>query len=288
MMSDDRIYTVQEQVDLLNDGVEAWNKCRQENPALRFSLFMVNLEDRDLSGINLTNGYIKDCSFQRAVLIGADLSGTRVTRGNFEKANLSSSILVNCGLYDSSCEDADLSNVTAHDAAFVKTAFLSANMTSIDLRNSGIHSCDLQLASLIHGDLAGASFLDSCLRDCDLRWCNFTNTHLSEANLQRALLENAIFYDTSLPDVLPGSLIAWERVANTSDPKTRGRIFSFFVRNAKELITENLIDDARPYWIIALRLAAAFPDELSRSTEFLCKVLTDYRVKGWSKPPGYV
>ena len=86
-----------EHLEILKQGVEAWNNWRAENleiePDLSEAyLFEANLRDADLSGANLS---------------GADLYQTQLVDTNLTKANLSG-----CSIYGISAWDLQLSEET--------------------------------------------------------------------------------------------------------------------------------------------------------------------------------
>jgi uncharacterized protein YjbI with pentapeptide repeats len=91
-------------LDILKEGVEAWNEWRTQNPSITPDLSASNLLMADLSGANLS----------QANLSGAMLAQADITRANFSEANLSS---------------ADLSAVILSG----ETTFTRANLSGADL-----------------------------------------------------------------------------------------------------------------------------------------------------------
>jgi hypothetical protein len=110
-------------LEVLNLGVEDWNRWRVQNRHIRPHLAHADLTGRDLKRVNF-----KDCDLSHAVLRGAKLS----------KAQLSG---------------ADLSDAIL-DGARLRGAYLrSANLQRAKLRN-----CNLRYTNLAQADVAGADF----------------------------------------------------------------------------------------------------------------------------------
>ena len=87
-----------EHLALLNQGLEAWNKWRQENLGIspdlaRADLARADLNAANLTGVNLTMADLTGARLIRANLSwanlsGADLSGAKLARANLTGANL--------------------------------------------------------------------------------------------------------------------------------------------------------------------------------------------------------
>jgi len=50
--------TSQEQLEILNSGVKAWNQWRNENPEIEIELAETDLRQMDLREINLAGAYL--------------------------------------------------------------------------------------------------------------------------------------------------------------------------------------------------------------------------------------
>ncbi|MEM9502980.1 MAG: TIR domain-containing protein [Cyanobacteria bacterium P01_E01_bin.43] len=74
----------EKQVALLRQGIEAWNRWREENPDEA-----IDLRDADLSGANLSGANLRDAN-----LTGANLTGANLTGANLTGANLSDVLFI--------------------------------------------------------------------------------------------------------------------------------------------------------------------------------------------------
>src|SRR6266702_3450493 len=66
----------QEQLDILEQGVQAWNKWREENPRIRVDLSFANLSDADLSSSDLRGVNLNSADLSEANLSGAMIGFT--------------------------------------------------------------------------------------------------------------------------------------------------------------------------------------------------------------------
>jgi hypothetical protein len=118
----------QKHLDILNKGVEAWNKWREKNPEVR----------PDLSGAVLSKAIFYGAKLSEAKFIGAELSG----------ANLSGADLYGATLYGADLSDADLSG-----AVLSRADLSGANLSGADLSGA-----ILREATLVDADVSDAIF----------------------------------------------------------------------------------------------------------------------------------
>jgi uncharacterized protein YjbI with pentapeptide repeats len=115
-----------EHVKLLRQGVDAWNKWRDDNLAARpdlrdAELTGAKLSHSDLSDAILRNANLREATLRSANLSFADLTLVKLTRANLSDAdlssanlggaNLSGANLTKAGLWETSFVDVDLSKV---------------------------------------------------------------------------------------------------------------------------------------------------------------------------------
>ena len=146
----------QEQLDILKQGVEVWNKRWKEQIFIQH-----NLSGADLSGANLNHAHLSG-----ADLSGADLSGARLIGADLSEANLSEANLNQANL-----SEANLINI---------------NLREAHLNRANLHKTDLFGAYLSWADFSDANLSDSTLFGAYLREANLSRANLSGANLSRA------------------------------------------------------------------------------------------------------
>jgi hypothetical protein len=128
----------QEHVDLLNQGVEQWNKWREQNQDIRPDLIGANLELAELRWVNL-----RETHLSAANLYGADLS--------------------RADLYQADLSEADLSR------AYLARADLTlATLSRANLRGANLSEADLCFANLSGTDLSRASIFYTVFAHVDL------------------------------------------------------------------------------------------------------------------------
>ena len=101
-------------LSILKQGVQAWNRWRRDNPAVRPNLRKARLDDRDLSHVdlsdanlrradfsrsNLSHAYLRRADFRRATLCGATLRDADLTSAILIETDLENSILEGCRVY---------------------------------------------------------------------------------------------------------------------------------------------------------------------------------------------
>jgi len=127
-----------EQVQLIRQGVEAWNRWRLGD----------RLRQPDLSGADL-----RHASLSRAGLSRADLSKADLVYANLSGANLSGAGLITADLYGANLSGADLSEA---DLSF-------ANFGGANLSEANLSGATVVGTILGNSNLTGAKGLDTCV-----------------------------------------------------------------------------------------------------------------------------
>jgi len=125
----------QEYLDVLEQGVDEWNKWREENPEIR----------PDLHKANLSRGNLRLAYLHKASLRAANLGGT-----NLRGADLSGAYLLGAYLRGANLRGADLSGA--------------------NLLGAYLLGAYLRLANLRRADLRGAKVWDRQLAECSELW----------------------------------------------------------------------------------------------------------------------
>ncbi|MEW5940620.1 MAG: toll/interleukin-1 receptor domain-containing protein [Chloroflexota bacterium] len=175
----------QEQLEILKQGVDVWNKWREENPVADIDLVGVNLDEAYLRGVNLTGADLRDASLKSANLVRANFepafsvtkrrsaqSDAALIEANFSGANLSKAILSNACLNNVNFSNADLSG-----AILIETDFFQANLSAVSLAE----------AKFVRTNLSNANLKDANLKEAFFYGVIFGNIDLSETyNLEEA------------------------------------------------------------------------------------------------------
>lgn len=136
-----------EHLQILKQGVEAWNAWWKQHEDIWPDLAGANLRDADLTGANLSD----------ADLTGADLTGVELTRANLDRARLTGANLTTTNFFEANLCDAHLDQ-----ALLNRTNFTKANLSKADLTGANIF--DVRLYETIFGDtnLTAVRGLETC------------------------------------------------------------------------------------------------------------------------------
>jgi Pentapeptide repeats (8 copies) len=147
-----------EHVALLQQGVDAWNEWRRENPNIRPDLSEADLQGRDLRHANLSGALLS-----HAVFIGAecssetDLSGARLVHANFHGVDLSGARLIDANLNSAILSGSILSGANLYAARLRKADLSSANLSGANLQYAILVDTDLTDADLTGCSVYGVS-----------------------------------------------------------------------------------------------------------------------------------
>lgn len=147
-------------LQILKQGVEAWNRWRVEHPDVRPILNGVRLGYANLSGANLSDVNFMDANLEKAYLDNTDLS-----RAYLRAVNLSFAVINN----------ADLSN-----------SVLMADLRFADLRGANLDSALINGTNFHGAVLGGADFTNA-----NLGYSTFTSNDLGEVKGLEAVKHSA-------------------------------------------------------------------------------------------------
>lgn len=177
-----------QQLAILKQGVDVWNKWRNEHPDVK-----VDLSKTDLSDTNLVEAFagLRFPSFHRANLGGASLGKADLTETNLHKADLvgadlSQAILKGADLSEAYLKGADLRGANLIGARLSEADLRGANLSFANLREASLNEANLSKAHLIEAKLVKAD-----LRSADLMHADLMLADLSEANLGKTYLRSA-------------------------------------------------------------------------------------------------
>jgi uncharacterized protein YjbI with pentapeptide repeats len=144
-----------EHLAILRQGVDAWNRWREENPEVKPDLSGAKLNGADLSGANLF-----EAKLIRADLSEADLSEAKLARANLSKANLSEAKLTGSNLGFANLCQTELNNAVLWRADLTYAVFCGANLKDADLTQTALVETSLEGAILNGCHVYGISVWD--------------------------------------------------------------------------------------------------------------------------------
>jgi hypothetical protein len=167
-----------EQLAILKQGVEAWNKWRAKNLGFQVDLFGADLRGADLKEANLSRADLRQADLWKADLWKANLSEADLGGASLMGASLSRAYLGGAHLYGAHLMGADLSGADLQEADLSRADLREANLNETDLRGALLMGADLKKA-----DLSGAD-----LREADLRGTSLIRTVIDKAKISGSLV----------------------------------------------------------------------------------------------------
>jgi uncharacterized protein YjbI with pentapeptide repeats len=228
----------QEHLDILKQGVEVWNKWREETQNTeeevahivsiisnseyarpeKFRLLSkalvkeadlseVDLSGKDFSEINFTSANLsksnlRNTTFNRARLMYANLYKSDLEEASFSLAELGKSNLSNANLRGASFTTATLIGSDLSRANLQEASFLDAHLDKADLRGANLRWADLSGAIFHDANLSGAN-----LREANLELASFVGTNLKGANLTGCLIHGASVWNVNLENATQNDLV---------------------------------------------------------------------------------
>jgi uncharacterized protein YjbI with pentapeptide repeats len=156
----------EEQLSVLKQGVDVWNKWRTEHYGLD-----IDLSEANLGEVNLKRANFSEADLSRADLHITDLSGAKLIRAVLNGANL---------------RGAALNGANLNGANLRRAQLVQSNLRAADLREAHLRGANLREAFLKQADLRGA-----ILSEVDFRGANLGGANLSGANLRKCDLTGA-------------------------------------------------------------------------------------------------
>jgi uncharacterized protein YjbI with pentapeptide repeats len=165
-----------EHLQLLKQGVEAWNQWRDQHRDIKPNLRGANLIEVDFPRANLTGAVLIGATLvgatltradlTGAILAGADLTGAILAGATLTEADLTRAILIGANLIGAILTRADLTRADVSEAALYETVFGDTNLTAV----WGLETCHHDGPSTIdHRTLARSGPLPLVfLRGCGL------------------------------------------------------------------------------------------------------------------------
>ncbi len=176
-----------DQLQILNQGVAAWNAWRSEHPQIRRpDLRGENLYQAKLSGANL-----KGADFELADLAYADLRNA-----DLGDANLWRTVLKGANLTGAKLEKAEMGGALLNDARLS-----GAHLKEVVLNGASLQAAHLGGADLRGARLIGANLTSAILREANLSGAFLNGATLVKTNVELATLTGCSIYGLSVWDL---------------------------------------------------------------------------------------
>jgi len=189
----------EEHLKILEQGIDVWNKWREDNPKI-----VPDFSYANLIGMNFIDYNINESNLKMASRV---LRKAKVHNKNedfiFCTADLSKANLKGAKLFEGNLWGVDLSQANLIGAKFTETDFVEANLHSANLSEADLSGSKFVHSNLINADLTMANLNNSIFRgailiNCKLTMADLSNADLFRANLSKANLENAILRNSNL------------------------------------------------------------------------------------------
>jgi uncharacterized protein YjbI with pentapeptide repeats len=177
----------EEQLAILKQGVDVWNRWREENRTTRIDLGGVDLCNADLSWINLSG----------AILIKAQLE-----KANLDNAELSDAVLLSAKLNGANLRDTNFSSATLSYSDFFQADFSNSALFFAQIKGANLSEANLQDVQLTEADLSTSHLSDANLTSANLENTNFNGTILYKTVFKNSTLGRTVFSNTNLENCI--------------------------------------------------------------------------------------
>ena len=160
-----------EHLKILKQGVQLWNRWRDQHQEILPDLSSANLANSDLREANLSdaelgNAILTDANLSRAKLCSADLGSADLTRANLAKADLfrarlDCANLNKANLVEVRLADADLGYAKLRGANLCGARFDGANLSAADLDGADVSGATVCLTTFADNDLRNVRGLET-------------------------------------------------------------------------------------------------------------------------------
>lgn len=130
----------EEHLAVLKQGVDVWNKWREEHPEIEADLDEVSLLMANLRGANLIEANLRGATLYGANLYAADLSRANLLKANLYAANLSGADLSRANLSMANLTGADFGMANLYAALISQTHFDDVNLSEVKGLDKVIHT----------------------------------------------------------------------------------------------------------------------------------------------------
>lgn len=196
-----------EQLDILRQGVTAWNDWRAANPGVAIDLSGAVLDHEtlaaagttpagkiDLTKINLCQAKLTDVQMSGLDLTHADLSYAKLDNAVFADVLLDFAMLDGAELPHSKFWNGSAPEASFWDAVLEEAVLTGANLSGANFTNANFRHANLEGANLLGAELWRADMENANLGAACLARANMTEINLHQANMHRCDLKGSNLY----------------------------------------------------------------------------------------------
>jgi uncharacterized protein YjbI with pentapeptide repeats len=141
----------QEQLEILKQSVEVWNKWRKEHPSEKIDLNFADFGGAELVGGRLARVYLSGANLRSAQLYGVGLYKANLSRSDLSGADLRTAELIGADLSDADLTGADLRNADLAEANLIR-----ANLSKADLTRANLYGAQLVETKVSQAKISGS------------------------------------------------------------------------------------------------------------------------------------
>ncbi len=180
-------------VEILKQGIEVWNRWREDNPDVRPELRRIDF--RGIFGEYGTN--LRGINFSRTHLEGSSLFRINLNKANLKDANIRSVHFMGVNLREANLEGAWLSGSRLTPMYSNEGIELLNDLSGANLRGAALNGCNLEKTMMVGTNLQGAT----------LTRCMLIQTNLEEANLSDCYVYGISVWNANLNNAVQSNLI---------------------------------------------------------------------------------
>jgi uncharacterized protein YjbI with pentapeptide repeats len=191
-----------QQLAILKQGVDVWNKWRDSMPLLTSSpsysfidLPNVGLRGTNLEKINLGHANLREADFRRTNLDGANFEYTNLIRADFTGAELHAANLSHADLQECNFTEAQASKSNFYGSNLEKARLSGAMLGRADLRSAKLRGASLRGAYLSGADLSNADLRGADLREANLRGAVLLGSKIAGTRISRSSVYGISVWD---------------------------------------------------------------------------------------------
>lgn len=171
---------IPEHVEVLLNGVEAWNQWRKRNTKITPDLTHLDLSPERIKGTDICVDFDEEEStpgFEihgiRAFLPGIDLRGSKLSGAVFRNAFLENAIFSNTIMNEVVFDDCIAESALFRQAVISNASFKGAYISRSFFTNAELHNSTFESADLSQANFQNAKMQDVDLRNSDMRGATF-------------------------------------------------------------------------------------------------------------------